>query len=291
MNRQENLSEIRDLLKVSSEKTMLSQIMLPISNSNLNEPVALLVGNLNVRRSLKKNGQAAELNVELESIESELLAQKHCIGKVIDLSEEMKKLQIDTADSLTEREVEIKEKWSEADELLAKSRIQRHAINIEQNENPGIKLKLPEDIEQILKLAEMEEEQENSSISRPEKSKIKAFKSELMSVSRKNEELRHQIDGEIWKLHLPKISATHRLVGEVVERESDTFVVTAQAKTDPVSSRIIANGLRVKDLKKTLVLANDDEKASFKEVTNADEISSKYLKKSSLFSRRKLGPE
>lgn len=286
MDRRENLKEIFNFLDCASEKTTLSQMLLPYpTNSSESEPVALLIGNINARKSLKKDGEAVDLENELEVIKTELSFQKP-VGTVIDLSAEMKNLQIDASGTVSEKEVEIKEEWTEADELLAQSRIQRHAITLNSdNSNKKVepKSKLPDDIEELLKLAEMEEQHNDSNII-PEKSKIKAVKSEMLSGSKKSELLKKEFSES--NVRLPKINATNPLVGEIVERESHTPLISTQLKADPVSSRIIANELRTLGLKNS-----SNEEYELERQPAVEEISSKSLKKSSLFSRRNQGQE
>lgn len=275
--------EISNFLKRGVYKSTLSQIILPFC-SDANEesiPIALLSGNINLKSSLKKNGQAVSLEEELKILYSELqLRTMHPVkGTIIDLSSEMKKLEIETASD--EKEIEIKEEWTEVDEVLFRNRIPRAVTEIEIKPVKHLKQQeISEDIDELLRLAELEEEKEEELESNKSASKIQIIKNEV-----KDQVLKPKALGK--SLILPKISATNPLIGEVIERESEPVFrkKTASLMVDQVSSRIILNDLKRADLKSS---ANKvfDEKESISDIP-----SSVPLKKSSLFSLRKENPQ
>ena len=63
---------------------------------------------------------------EIKKLESEALRTKK--GQVVDLSNEIKRLQIDTNPSDDLKEVEIKEEWTAEDEILLRNRKSRVPI-------------------------------------------------------------------------------------------------------------------------------------------------------------------
>lgn len=213
--------ELVDLLKRAADKSTptLSQIILPFCSSSSDgerPPVALLTGNINFKNSLRLNGQLVPFEAELQKLESEIASlklSKAQKGEVIDLTAEMKRLQVDKVDDSPEKEIEIKEEWTERDEALILQRRERKPktdIKSILKENPIIKpSKLDEDIEELLKLAELEEEQ---NVNESNVSKIKEIKREV------KEEIKKPVAGSVQKLNLPKIDATNSLVGDIIER-------------------------------------------------------------------------
>lgn len=263
------------------KKPSHSQILLPFCSSENGDdveqqPVALLSGNINLRRSFRKDGVLLPFEAELELLERKLVEIQENenqtstymgIGEVIDLSSELERIKIDTAtvDALNEKEkeVEIKEEWSE--DITKKYYSSEHRterrVNVDMNVNHVIqqsKVAIPADIAELLRLAEEEDEQfgKESVV----ESKIEILKKEVVASKGK-------------RINLPKIHS-NGLIGDIIERDSkpsSTITMTTNSLGDSVSSRIILNELRGNDLK---VSSTSEETAS---------TSNKPLKRSSLF--------
>lgn len=266
--------ELLDFLKRGENNSTLSHIILPFCSDTTGErnPVAFLTGNINLKSNLRKDGKPVSFEEELKKLEAEIENLKVNKGLVVDLSAEMKKLQIET----DEKEVEIKEEWTLEDEILFKTRKERKMTAYPvQSVKQESKL-LSSDIEDLLRLAEMEEEEEEAEKIFTSPSKVKEIKMEIINQSSKGSSGTLK---ELPKLKLPKINATNALVGEIIERESETVKKPFKRATvpDEVSNRIILNDLKKIDLKAS---------ATSQEEADAP-IQSSQLKKPSLFSLRK----
>lgn len=268
--------ELLDFLKRGENKSTLSQIILPFCSDTTGErsPVALLTGNINLKVNLRKDGTPVSFEAELKKLEAEIENLKVSKGHVVDLSSELKKLQIET-DATDEKEVEIKEDWTPEDEILFKTRKERKIITTPvQPVRQELKL-FSSDIEELLRLAEMEEEEEaEKTFTSP--SKVKEIKKAILDQSSKGSSGTLK---ELPKLKLPKITATNPLVGEIIEREPETVTKPFKQASvpDEVSNRIILNDLKKIDLKAS-ASAQEEEDV---------QIQSSQLKKPSRFSLRK----
>lgn len=265
-------SDLSNFLKRGLDKSFLSQIIVPFC-SNANEsvaPVALLSGNINLKTSLKKNGVNVSLEDQLQKMVEKPQNQTGK-GIIIDLSSEMKKLDLEIGG---EKEVEIKEDWSESDILQFKNRTSRYMKDVKSvasvnHSNKEQELSL--DIDELLRLAELEEAEDEMRLL-----KLNRSSSKLQSI--KNEIKKTEVKTNFKSLNLPKISATNPLIGEVIERTSDPVLVAGKntniVQVDQVSNRIILNDLKKVDLR-----------SSFTD--SVDEKDSSQLKRSSLFRQRK----
>jgi hypothetical protein len=269
-------NELLEFFKRCENKSTLSQIILPFCSDTSGErnPVAFLTGNINLKGNLRKEGKPVSFEEELKEIEN-LKVKK---GQVVDLSAELKNLQIET-DGKDEKEIEIKEEWTGEDEFLFKTRKERKVDSkpIRQPFKQESK-SLPSEIEEILRFAEMEEEEEEGDEGMDMKftnpSKVKEIKMELIKQSSKGS---NSAVKELSKLKLPKITTTNPLIGDIIERESE-IVVKSHKEPDEVSNRIILNDLKKIDLKSSASTQEEEEEISIK---------SAQLKKPSRFSLRK----
>lgn len=308
----ENLDEVVNFLKLGINRSTLSQVILPfnsdLNSSNENIPVALVSGNVNLKTSFKKNGKLIPFEQELERLENELseiklsnLKNKTLTSsEVINLSKEMKKLSIEAIDGneiiLDEKEVEIKEKWTEEDEIILRSRtlnqrkpiVTSFKIETEINYQSSKKIiEIPEEIDELLLLAELEEE-EAVNLHSHLHSKVSEIKTEL-----KEEKIKlsgRAAEKGFSKLNLPKVDAKNAfvgIVGEIVEHVSEVPVSNkneciSESKgiiPDKVSSRIIINELKNQNLKSSSV-AETEEEIDY-------QVQRDPIKKSSRFSLRK----
>ncbi len=211
--------ELVDILKRASDRSSLSNIILPFCSNISGErpPIALLSGNLDMKSTLKFNGESISLHDALGKLEGGNSATRK--GKVIHLTEEIKRLQIDTDDS-SEKEVEIKEEWTREDEMLLLSKKNRNSLlqpmNVEPPSFENGPSKLSNDIELLLQLAEEEEDLELSHQS-PPPSKLTTIKTELLRADAKTSKVAF-----IPKLKLPKSIPTNSLVGDIIEHCSES---------------------------------------------------------------------
>ena len=312
-----DLDEVVNFLKLGINRSTLSQVILPFnSNSNESEniPVALLSGNVNFKTSFKKDGKLIPFEEELEKLEKELyemktskLKNKVSTSEVINLLEEMKKLSFEAIDGneiiLDEKEVEIKEKWTEEDEIILRSRtlnnrktiIPLHNIKIEtetkieiNDQSSNKKAQIPEDINELLLLAELEEDAEGKDVDvrNGMHSKMSVIKNELKEE--KSKIYGRATEKGFSNLNLPKVDAKNAfvgVVGEIVEHVPEVPVRNNQNECisackgiipDKVSSRIIINELKSKNLKSSEESHEID-----------DQVQRDPIKKSSRFSLRK----
>ena len=273
-----DLTEIANFLKRGVNKSTLSQIILPFCSDTTGErsPVAFLTGNINLKSNLKKEGRPVSFEEELKKLEGEISNNlKLTKGLVIDLSTEMKRLQIDC----DEKEIEIKEEWTAEDEILLRSRRERKIAAKPPVQPIKIESKPPlsNEIEELLKLAEMEEEEEELKNLASVPSKVKEIKREILEQKLKQS----TSTKELPKLKLPKITATNPLVGDVIERESEPVTKPLKQTTvsDEVSNRIILNDLKKLELKSS--------SSSYEEAEEDIPVETSQLKKPSRFSLRK----
>lgn len=278
-----------ELFKRGADKSSLSQIIIPFCSDASGEraPVALFSGNINLKSSLKRNDKPVILEEEIKRLESEAANIKK--GQVVDLSNEIKRLQLETSSDEPElKEVEIKEEWTAEDEILLRTRKSRAPIVpptadiIQTLTKPSSGLE--DDIEEMLRLAELEEEEEAAQGFKP--SKVEEIKREVKET--KSVQLKAGQPKELPKVKLPKINSSNPLVGDVIERTPEPPRKSAHDHSDQVSSRIILNELRRADLK----AESYDEKSVLNEEeecldSNSNEPATTPLKKSSLFSLRK----
>ena len=291
MSRNE-MTEAVEFFKRGIDKSTLSQILLPFCSDATGEraPVALLSGNINLKSSLRRENNPVVLEEEIKRLEMEITLKKG--GQVIDLSNEIKRLQIETTSNEEDsKEVEIKEDWTLEDEVLIrtrKSRIADQSTSVlnssmlpikEDVSNANLK-RLEEDIEEMLKLAEFEEEEETARILKAP-SKVEEIKRELKLTNLK--QIKSTQFKELPKGNLPKITSSNPLVGDVIERVSDFSKSSPHDQCDQVSSRIILNELRRIDLKNSV---NELEKEDYDDIVSDDVSVQAPLKKSSLFSLR-----
>lgn len=211
-----DLLEVENFLKRSSDRTTLSQIILPFCSDTSGErlPVALISGNINVKNNLRRDGKLVPFEEELLRLESEIRRLKSK-GQVIDLSLEMKNLQIEKDESVQDdKEIEIKEEFTKEDELLLQKNRSERKLKIT-TENCFLKKNtssLDDDIEELLRMAELEELKTMNLCEG--KSKIEEIKNEIYSQNAKKSSLNTLKD-----LKLPKINSSNPLIGDVIERE------------------------------------------------------------------------
>lgn len=267
----DELLEVLNFLKRGADKSTLSQINLPFCSDTSGErsPVALLTGNINLKANLRKDGKPVSFEEELKRLEAEVANLKIKKGQVIDLSAEMKKLQIES----DEKEIEIKEEWTAEDEKLLRIRKERKVASTPVPSAVSEPKNLPLDIEEMLKLAEMEDEEELS--------KDMNVPSKIKEIKKGVQEEKSKASGtvrELPKLKLPKITSNNPLVGDVIERETESNFKTSQRipVPDEVSNRIILNDLKKMDLKSSVIEEEGD-----------NSVTSESLKKPSRFSLRK----
>ena len=295
MSRREMI-EVAEFLRRGIDKSTFSQIIIPFCSDTTGEraPVALLSGNINLKASLKRDNRPVVLEEELERLEDEISSKNLVKGQVVDLSNEIKRLQIETSPNDVDiKEVEIKEEWTLEDEamiLFRRSRVVGHSAvkkELPEESFKSTKKSLEDDIEEMLRVAEMEEEAEageSKSVSKVEEIKREVkFANFIKTKSAQGKELP--------KGKLPKINSSNPLVGDVIERTSEPFKKPVNGQNDQVSSRIILNELKKLDLR---AAANEYEGDDGEELEEEDEkeISTvgaceAPLKKSSLFSLRK----
>lgn len=300
MTNEENLMEVVNFLRLGLDRSTLSQIILPLNSqiqkSNEILPVALLSGNINLRASFKKEGKLVPFEEELERLELTIsklkLSQRTTTDaspQIFNLSTEMKKLSIESTNVLDEKEVEIKEEWTEEDEIILRHRtVDRRrptfpsSLTEREQFNSQLahqKMKLSNDLEEILRLAELQESEETEFVL---KSKVLEIKQELKNENAKITG-RNQVK-QFPELNLPKIDAKTSssfvgIVGEIVEHVSEVPVrIDCDRKMvpDSVSSRIILNDLKKMKMNLDVEMAEDVE----------DQVQSETLKKSSRFSLR-----
>lgn len=300
MSSSNDLIELTEFLKRGIDKSTLSQIIIPFCSDTSGEraPVAFLSGNIDLKTSLKKNNEPIILEDEVRILEAQIANKKlHSKGQVIDLSNEIKRLQIESFPNDSDvKEIEIKEEWTVEDEKFISMRKSRaNVINNKPNSNSSViennktlDEDIDEDIDELLRRAELEEEQEELTSSKAP-SKIAEIKKEFNSTKHAKDSSLNRFR-HMSKTNLPKINTTNPLVGEVIERTSEEPRKPSHFhdQNDQVSSRIILNDLIKLNLKSSSfenIKEFEDESGN-----NLDEKDTQVqvpLKKSSLFSLRK----
>ena len=253
--------ELVDLFKRASERSTLSQIYLPFCSDPQGErpPIALLSGNINLKRSLQSNGNLVSLQEALSQLENDAILSGKTKGQVIDLSEEIKKLNVSS--DISEKELEIKEEWTIEDEKIFSASKERIGATPIAQIIPlsSASSKIPDDIEIMLRLAEEEEKElvdEKAILGSRSNSKIKEIKNELLEQNYKPKS-----NVILSKLNLPKCVSSNPLVGDIVEHSPERASSFNNGPvSDDVSTRVIINQLKQSDLQKDL----SDDSAIFK---------------------------
>jgi hypothetical protein len=220
-------TDLYELLRKGQINSIISNVIVPFPVTDSELPVAFVCGVVDLKSSLRKNGQAVILDEEilkLQEVHSKM-------GEVIDLARAAAQLKIET-DGFDEKE--IKEEWSEKDEESFKTRGQRVGKSSDQlasNITTKSSYKaIPSDIEAILRAAEQAETTREPLISKVAQMKKESIPEMKPGLSK-----------------LPKVtSASSPILGEIVERTHETLLVadSSTIAEDEVSKRILTNEVK-----------------------------------------------
>jgi len=230
----EALQNLLQLLQLSEKGGHVSQVMVPLGGDS--GAVAMLCGDLEVGKTLRKDGKPVEVQTAIQDIKTALQFK----STVIDLSKQIEELGISEPQAGDAREVEIKESWSHADEHVVRNRQNRLAYNAKEErarvDNEKSLQSLPEDIEALLAAAEQEEkEQGNGSRGA---SKVKEIRASLRA------------EQPLAKAFPSKPRNHSSLVGDVIEHVHAPSLDSGLIE-DETSKKIILNELRTADLKRS----------------------------------------
>lgn len=230
------MDALLDLMKMNQDVPYISNTLFPHpASSSVDEPVAFVSGSINLKKSLRYNGNQVDYQKEITTVEE--VAMKEACGEVIDLSKAAVAMRINDAEI---QEKEIKESWSQADEELFQSRGIRQASSrsSKQPAPAASKSSLPDDIEALLQAAEAEEEAEA-----PKESKILQIKNESKSA----------LPVKPAKIATPRSDS---LIGDIVERNVNAAESSLE---DKVAERVILNELKTHDLRKSVAETAEPE--------------------------------
>lgn len=220
------MDALLELMKMNENVPYITNTLYPHpSSSSVDEPVAFISGIINLKKSLRYNGNPVDLGKEIKTIEE--LVMKEACGEVIDLTKAAADMQINSNEI---QEKEIKENWSKSDEKLFQSRgIRQGSMRSSILPAPAeSKNSLSDDIDALLRAAEAEEEFEL-----PVQSKVSLIKNESKSAL---------------PVKLPKRATplSDSLIGDIVERNVNA---PESSLEDSVAKRVIMNELRTQDLR------------------------------------------
>lgn len=221
------------LLERARDRSTLAQTLLPFCSDVGGEaPVALLVGNVNVRQTLRHAGRFIGYDQALAALRE--------TGRVYDLTAELEQFRIQPRDT-EEREVEIKEAWTEHDSALTRDRVERRSKHSGSETVVGTSQRLSAEIDALLTAAELEEEQQQQLHPNRTGSRIADMRSSLVSAVAQK---------PIRGLQLPRMAGAASLVGDIVEHAPEPRE-KAFVHRDEVSSRVLLSDMREADLKAT----------------------------------------